>query len=83
MGGYHIINLLNKSITTAAQITVPGIYNSIEGSYRKPILLTNVVIAGVEKPDAFVAPIVADSAFVFTCYGVTFSIDADDHVSIS
>ena len=82
MGGYKIIDLKNKSITTTG-VTVDGIYKEIEGSYRKPLLLTHVVINGVEKNDAFVNVIVQTSIYKFSLYGYSWEINSADLVKIT
>ena len=82
MGGYKIIDLKNKSITTTGVI-VDGIYKEIEGSYRKPLLLTHVVINGVEKNDAFVNVIVQTSIYKFSLYGYSWEINSADLVKIT
>ena len=82
MGGYKIIDLKNKSITTTG-VTVDGIYKEIEGSYRKPLLLTHVVINGVDKNDAFVNVIVQTSIYKFSLYGYSWEINSADLVKIT
>ena len=64
MGGYKIIDLKNKSITTTG-VTIDGIYKEIEGSYRKPLLLKHLVINGVEKNDTFVNVVVQTCIYKF------------------
>ena len=54
-GGYQSLNLkgLNFGLNSAAQ-TVEGILDVYEGSYGKPILITNYSIAGVEQKERYV-----------------------------
>ena len=54
-GGYQTLNLkcLNFELNSAAQ-TVEGIWDVYEGSYGKPILITNYSIAGVEQKERYV-----------------------------
>ena len=82
MGGYKIIDLKNKSITTTG-VTVDGIYEEIEGSYRKPLLLTHIVINGVEKNDAFVNVVIQASIYKFSLYGYSWEINSADLVKIT
>lgn len=82
MGGYKIIDLKNKSITTTG-VKIDGIYKEIEGSYRKPLLLTHVVINGVDKNDAFVNVIVQTSIYKFSLYGYSWEINSADLVKIT
>lgn len=81
-GGYHMINLYDAALSDVA-ITIKGIYNSIESSYRKPLLLTGLVIDGVEKPDAYVTVTVADGSFTISVYGKTITITSADAVTIA
>lgn len=54
-GGYKLIDLKDNKFTVGGSgITVKGIYNSIENSYNKPLILTGINIGGVEKNDVFV-----------------------------
>ena len=55
LGGYQSLNLkgLNFGLNSAAQ-TVKGIWDVYEGSYGKPILITNYSIAGVEQKERYV-----------------------------
>lgn len=55
LGGYQSLNLkgLNFGLNSAAQ-TVEGIWDVYEGSYGKPILITNYSIAGVEQKERYV-----------------------------
>lgn len=54
-GGYKLIDLKDSKFTVGGGgITVKGIYNSIENSYNKPLILTGINIGGVEKNDVFV-----------------------------
>lgn len=54
-GGYKLIDLKDNKFTVGGDgITVKGIYNSIENSYNKPLILTGINIGGVEKNDVFV-----------------------------
>lgn len=56
-GGYKIIDLQNKNITTT-EVTIDNLYESIESNYRKPLLLSNLVVNGAELPDVYVYAVV-------------------------
>ena len=60
-----------------------GIYKEIEGSYRKPLLLTHIVINGVAKNDAFVNVVVQTSIYKFSLYGYSWEINSADLVKIT
>lgn len=54
-GGYKLIDLKDNKFTVGGSgITVKGIYNSIESSYNKPLILTGINIGGIERNDVFI-----------------------------
>lgn len=54
-GGYKLIDLKNNKFKVdGGSATIAGIYNSIESSYNKPLILTGINIGGVERNDIFV-----------------------------
>lgn len=54
-GGYKLIDLKESKLTVGGGgVTVKGIYNSIENSYNKPLILTGINIGGVERNDIFI-----------------------------
>ena len=54
VGGYQIIDFNGYDFTSANHsVVIDGIYEKIEGT-MKPILLTGVVLDGVEQRNAFV-----------------------------
>lgn len=82
-GGYHVVDFGDQNITTEAGVTIAGIYNSFEGSYRKAILVSGVTLEGVEQRDTFVDVTHGDNAYTFTAYGKTFTIANTDAVSVA
>lgn len=82
-GGYKIIDFRDVNITTGTGATVSGIYESIEKNHRKAILISGITIDNVEKPDCFVDCEVSGSNYTFTAYGKTFTITAEDKVTIA
>lgn len=85
MGGYKVIDFDNTDLVTTNTdgVTIPGIYESIENSYRKPLVLGNLVIDGVEKNDVFSSSTHADNEYTFTAYGHTITISNLDIVKIT
>lgn len=79
-GGYKIINLADVSLNGTAK-KVEGVHAAIEHSYRKPLLLSGIVIDGVEKNDAFVTVSVSSGSYVIKVYGGTITITAYDMVT--
>lgn len=53
-GGYKLIDLKDSKLTVGKGVTVKGIYNSIENSYNKPLILTGINIGGIERNDVFI-----------------------------
>ena len=54
-GGYKLIDLKDNKFTVGGTgVTVKGIYNSIESSYNKPLILTGINIGGIERNDIFI-----------------------------
>ena len=47
-GGYKLIDLHNVNLKTGVGTTINGVYDAIKSSYRKPIILTGVVLGSVE-----------------------------------
>lgn len=68
-GGYQILDL--KGQTSGS--TIDGIYELLEGN-TKPVLVSGLVVGGVEYRDAFVEFTVSESNFVGTVYGKTITI---------
>lgn len=64
-GGYKLIDLKDSKFTVGGDgITIKGIYNSIENSYNKPLILTGINIGGIEKNDVFVDFVVDSGSYV-------------------
>lgn len=82
-GGYHIVDFKDVNITTAEGATIAGIYEEIEGSYRKVILVSGVTIDGVEYRDTFVDVTSGDNNYTFTAYGKTFTITNEEKITIA
>ena len=53
-GGYKLINLHNVNLKTGVGTTINGVYDAIKSSYRKPLILTGVVLGSIETNDTFV-----------------------------
>ena len=53
-GGYKLIDFKENNIVLATATTIKGVYDAIEHNYRKPTLITGLVIGSVEKEDTFV-----------------------------
>lgn len=81
-GGYQIINFKNNDLLLSPN--VPGLYELIEGSYYKAIMLEGLNFGGVEKHSVYSIPTLSGSSYVFqNVYGYDISIDSDDNVSVA
>lgn len=64
-GGYKLIDLKDSKLTVDGNgVTVKGIYNSIENSYNKPLILTGINIGGIERNDVFIYFTVVSGSYV-------------------
>lgn len=84
-GGYKIIDFQNKNLVTGAEspVTVAGIYSSIENNYRKALMLSGLVIDGVEKANTYSGATAGENNFTFTVYGKTITVSNLDVVTIA
>lgn len=82
-GGYKILDFKDVNITSDSGATVVGIFEEIEGSHRKAILVSGVTLDGVEQRDTFVDPIVNAGSYTFTAYGKTFTITNENKITIA
>lgn len=73
-GGYHIVDFKDVNISSTDGAVIAGIYEEIEGSYRKAILVSGITIDGVEQRDTFVNPVSGDGNYTFEAYGKTFTV---------
>lgn len=82
-GGYKLIDLKNQNLVVDSSITIKGIYESIENSYHKPLILCGIVIDDVEKNDTFITPILNGDDYVCTIYEKTLTITNQDLITLS
>lgn len=61
-GGYQILDFKNADIRSGITNYIPNAYETLEAT-RKPILLTNLMLDGLERRDAFVDFYVAQGNF--------------------
>lgn len=82
-GGYKIIDFKDVPFETGgATMMIEGIYDTVEASYRKPLLLSGLNIDGIECNDVYATPTLSGSNYVFTAYGKTITITDTDAVSV-
>lgn len=82
-GGYLMVDLKGRSLKTKTTTTVEGIYARIEGNYRKPILLTGIVIDSVPMPDSFIEVVANGNSYSFSAYGKNYTVSDSDVVSMA
>lgn len=82
-GGYVIVDFKDVDIKTEGGGTVVGIYETLESTHRKAVLLSGVTIDGAEQRDTFVDPVVNAGNYTFAAYGKTFTIANNDTVTIA
>lgn len=82
-GGYKIIDFEDINITSSEGAVIAGVYESIEASHRKAILVSGVTLDGVEKRDCFVDCEAGNNDFTFTAYGKTFTVTNEDKVTFA
>lgn len=81
-GGYQIIDLKNKKLTSATGMVYDGIYDKIEGT-RKAILISGLNVGGTEYHDTFVELTVDGTDYKGTIYGKTITISDKDVVTVT
>lgn len=83
MSGYKIVDLKNTNLVNRTPVKIKGLYEEIENNYRKPIILSNVVIDRVEKIDKWVN--FSHSGNSYTCIipEGTISLDNEDNVTFT
>lgn len=73
IGGYKIVDLHDVNLVTGANaVTIKGVHEAIESNHRKPILLSGLVVDGVEKASQYV---------VFTNASGTYATKLFDNAS--
>ena len=82
IGGYQIIDLKGKNLTTDVGMVYEGIYDLIE-STRKPILLSGIQVDDTEYQDVFTSVTINGSAFELKAYNKIFTIEDTDVVTVS
>ena len=81
-GGYQIIDLKNKTMTSGVGAVYDGIYDKVKGT-RKPILVSGLNLGGTEYHDSFVDFTVSGTTFTGTIYGKTITIADTDTVTVT
>lgn len=90
-GGYKIIDLEGANIENSDAVTVPGLYNDIESSYDKALMLADYEIDSITQPASFVRFTHGDNTYEAGIYvqisgsevsEAVISVNSSDEVSI-
>ena len=82
IGGYQIIDLKGKKLTVNDGVVYEGIYDLIEGT-NKVIIISGLVVGGVEYDDTVVECNVVGSNFECVLHGYKLTIQDSDVITIS
>lgn len=84
-GGYKIINFQDVNLVTTSEdgVTISGIHDAIENTYRKPLLISGLTIDGVEKADTYATATASDNTFTISAYGHTITVTDTNLVTIT
>lgn len=82
-GGYKILDLGEVDLTTSQ--TIPGAYYALSNAHRKPILLSGIVVGGVDYPDVFTSFQLVNSVYTapVTLGSKTYNVTVSDADSVS
>jgi len=88
-GGYRILDIKGfpVKVSTATKQVIPGIYEFLEAT-TKPILLSGLSVivttantdTETEYKDTFIEAHVSSNNFVFTAFGINFTVTDDDEI---
>lgn len=82
-GGYKIVSL-NGLDLVGESLALEGLYDKLAKSYDKPILVTNIVIDGEKKKNAFVQVEVLDDGIkINDLYGYDLLVEEDDDITVT
>lgn len=83
-GGYHIVDFKDSKFTSETSTNIiDGVYESIEGSYGKPLVLTGLNFNSEEYKDTFISVRIEESKYIIdSLYGLKITIDNTDSVNV-
>ncbi len=86
-GGYQILNLKNINLAVGTPTVITEAYETLEGNYKKAVLVTGFKANGTEVGDFFTLPYVAQANYVIKVAvgenNYTITIAADDKVTLT
>ena len=80
-GGYQILNLKNTKLTAGTASTIKGTWETLEGNYHKPVLVSGLVIGTTEYNDTFAEFTLSNTTYTATIYGYTLTVTNADAVT--
>lgn len=89
ISGYQIISLRNINIPIdGSAVKIAGIHNAIESNHRKPVLLSDIILDGVERSSRYVEFVVSGGSYmgyiaISDAGNLTITIDSADNVTIN
>lgn len=81
-GGYKIVSLNGNDLASGDSFVVNGLYENLVNSYKKPILVTEIVIDGEKQQDSFAVVKQSDGGYTIDVYGYALTVTSEDAVSI-
>ena len=80
-GGYKIVSLNNNDLASGDSFVVNGLYENLVNSYKKPILVTEIVIDGEKQQDSFAVVKQSDGGYKIDVYDYALTVTSEDSVS--
>lgn len=82
-GGYKIVSLNGNDLASGDSFAVSGLYENLVNSYKKPILVTEIVIDGEKQQDSFAVVKQSDGGYTIDVYDYTLTVTVEDTVTIA
>lgn len=80
-GGYQILDLKNTKLTAGTASTIKGTWETLEGNFHKPVLVSGLVIGTTEYNDTFTEFTISNTTYTATLYGYTLTVTNADAVT--
>lgn len=82
-GGYKIVSLNGNDLASGDSFVVNGLYENLVNSYKKPILVTEIVIDGEKQQDSFAVVKQSDGGYKIDVYDYALTVTSEDAVTIA
>ena len=80
-GGYKIVSLNGNDLASGDSFVVNWLYENLVNSYKKPILVTEIVIDGEKQQDSFAVVKQSDGGYKIDVYDYALTVTSEDSVS--